>query len=187
MATYSGRSMHKSRSLLWGFGGLLAGLVLGVLLILVGLVTLAPRPQQAAPTTTSESNGISVSIDDAYLTQMLSSEISNTALPIRLSNLQAEILPAGQVKLSGDARGLLPVDTHLAAITEIQVQSGQLRMHILSAQVGGLTLPTAITDALERTMNSKLAQATGRLMPPHFVATGVSTTRHHLLMTIAQR
>ncbi|HEY1391460.1 MAG TPA: hypothetical protein VGF38_23185, partial [Ktedonobacterales bacterium] len=56
---------------------------------------------------------------------------------------------------------------------------------LISAQVGGLPLPSAITSALERPMNERMQAVSAVLLPPGYVMTAISTTEHHLLMTIS--
>lgn len=176
-----------SRTKIWGCGGLLIGLVIGVLATLLVLFALAPRPQVASPVSSVPGGVLGISLDDAYLTQLLSDAMSSGALPIHLSNIQAEILPGDQIKISATTTGQLPISAPLVATAQIQLASGQPTIHFSSAQVGGLPLPAAITTALEKPINTKLAQTMSNLLPPGSTVTDLSTTEHHLLMTISQR
>ena len=174
------------RPALLGCGGLLAGLILGALLMLVGLIAFAPRPQAAAPGSADPNGDLTITMDDAYLTQVLGSAISQSSLPISLSNVQAEIQPNNLVKISADTSGAFPVGVPLTALTELSVQSGHLAMRIVSAQVGGLPLPAGVVSALEQQFNSRLMQAGSVLLPSNYMVTAIHTTEHRLQMSIAQ-
>lgn len=174
-----------SRPKIWGCGGLLIGLLIGVLATLLGLFALAPRPRAAAPVSSVPDGELGISLDDVYLTQLLSDAMSGSTLPIRLSDIQAEILPGDQIKISGTTSGQFPVSAPLVATAQIRLASGKPTIHFVSAQVGGLPLPAAITTALEQPINSKLAQTMTNLLPQGSTVTGLSTTAHHLLMTIS--
>ena len=174
-----------SRPKVWGCGGLLIGLVIGVLATLLGLFVLAPRPQAASPVSSVPDGQLGISLDDVYLTQLLSDAMSGSTLPIQLSNIQAEILPGDQIKLSATTSGQFPISAPLVATAQVRLESGQPTIHFVSAQIGGLPLPAAITRALERPINTKLAQTMASLLPPGSTVTGLSTTEHRLLMTIS--
>lgn len=174
-----------SRARTWGVGGLLIGLVIGVLGTLLGLYLLAPHPQAASPDASETSGEIGISIDDIYLTQVLADAMSNDALPIHLSDIQAEIQPGNLIKLSGVASGQFPISAPLVATAQLRLQSGKPTIHFLNAQVGGLPLPGSITTALEGPINTRLAQTMANLLPSGSTVTGLSTTEHHLLMTIS--
>ncbi len=143
------------------------------------------RPHRLS--TGKTSGEIGISIDDVYLTQVLADAMSSSTLPIHISNIQAEILPNNRIKLSGTTSGQFPISAPLVATAQLRLQSGQPTIHFLSAQVGGLPLPAAITTALERPINNQLAHTMANLLPSGSTVTGLSTTTHHLLMTITQR
>jgi hypothetical protein len=190
MIEYPRRTGRDSRTLashpkIWGCGELLIGLVIGVLATLLDLFALAPRPQAASPLSSVPGGELGISLDDVYLTQLLSDAMSGSTLPIHLSDIQAEILPGDQIKISGTASGQFPVSAPLVATAQMRLASGKPTIHVVSAQIGGLPLPAAITTALEQPINSKLAQTMTNLLPQGSTVTGLSTTEHHLLMTIS--
>jgi len=74
-------STLASRSTAWGCGGLLVGLVIGVLGTLLGLYLLAPHPQAASPVSSVPGGELGISLDDVYLTQLLSDAMSSSTLP----------------------------------------------------------------------------------------------------------
>lgn len=178
----------EPRRTFWGCGGLIVGLVLGGLLMLLGLIALAPRPQVAAPSTAGNSGNLSISMDDTYLTHIITKGISqSTTMPITMTNIQAEILPGDEVKLSAYTQSGLPVNAQLTAIAQLRIEGGQLVMHIASAYVGGLPLPAAVVTAIEQPINTSLAQTMSYLLPPGYAVSNVNTTAHRLQMTISQQ
>ncbi len=190
MNYYQRRTGRDSRTLasrlkIWGCGGLVIGLVIGALATLLGLFALAPRPQVASPVSSVPGGELGISLDDVYLTQLLSGAMSGSTLPIHLSNIQAEILPGDQIKISATTTGQFPINAPLAATAQIRLASGQPTIHFIRVQVGGLPLPAAITTALEQPINTKLAQTMANLLPPGSTVTGLSTSEHHLLMAIS--
>ncbi len=175
----------SSRPAWWGCGGLAVGAVIGALVTLLALIAFAPRPQAASPSAGGQNGNLIINMDDTYLTTQVSAAISQAKLPITLSNIKAEILPGNQVKISADTDSAFPLGAHLEAVAQVRIESGQLAMHLISAQVGGLPLPAPITSALERPMNERMQEVSAVLLPPGYVMTAISTTDHHLLMTIS--
>ncbi|HKW21428.1 MAG TPA: hypothetical protein VJO13_08645 [Ktedonobacterales bacterium] len=169
----------------WGCGGLAVGAVIGALLMLLALIAFAPRPQAASPGAGGQNGNLVINMDDTYLTTQVSAAVSQANLPIALSNIKAEILPGNQVKISADTDSAFPLDAHLDSVAQVRIESGQLAMHLISAQIGGLPLPAAITSALERPMNERMQAVSAVLLPPGYVMTTISSTEHHLLMTIS--
>jgi len=169
----------------WGCGGLAVGAVIGALVMLLALIAFAPRPQAASPGAGGQNGNLVINMDDTYLTTQVSAAISQAKLPIALNNIKAEILPGNQVKISADTNSAFPLGAHLEAVAQVRIESGQLAMHLISAQIGGLPLPAAITSALERPMNERMQEVSAVLLPPGYVMTTISSTEHHLLMTIS--
>ncbi|HEU4785533.1 MAG TPA: hypothetical protein VFS83_19490 [Ktedonobacterales bacterium] len=169
----------------WGCGGLAVGAAIGALVMLLALIAFAPRPQAASPGAGGQNGNLVINMDDTYLTTQVSAAIGQAKLPITLSNIKAEILPGNQVKLSADTDSAFPLGAHLEAVAQVRIESGQLAMHLISAQVGGLPLPAPITSALERPMNERMQEVSAVLLPPGYVMTAISSTEHHLLMTIS--
>ncbi len=171
----------------WVIVSAIAGCLIGVLATLLALALLSPGPQPASPLVGGTSGDVGIAIDDVYLTNLVADAMDSTTLPVRVRNVQTEILPNNQVKLSGDASSPFPASARLVAVAQLRVESGRLTMRFLNAQIGGLPLPVTLTAALEQPLNSKLAQISDSLLPPGFVIADLATTEHHLLLTISQR
>jgi hypothetical protein len=185
MVTQPLASRLTARLAWWGCGGLVVGAVIGALVMLLALIAFAPRPQAASPGAGGQNGNLVINMDDTYLTTQVSAAISQAKLPIALSNIKAEILPGNQVKISADTDSAFPLGAHLEAVAQVRIESGQLAMHLISAQIGGLPLPSAIASALERPMNERMQKVSAVLLPPGYVMTAISSTEHHLLMTIS--
>ena len=175
------------RTALWGCGGLIAGGIIGALLLLLALVAFAPRPEPASPGVGSQYGNLSINMDDAYLTRQVSAAVTQANLPIKLSNVQAEILPSEQVKISADTTNAFPLGAHLEAIAQLRIVNGELALHIINAQVGGLPLPAQLSSALERPINEKMQQVSAYLLPQGYHITAISSSEHHLQMIISQQ
>lgn len=182
-----GTSPAQRQLALWGCGGLIAGLIIGIVVTVFGLVVFAPQPQPATPNPASTAGDLSITMDDVYLTQVVNSAVSQASLPISLSNIQVEIQPNNQVKMSGHASTFVPGGSQMVATAQVGAQSGAPTLRILSASVGGLTLPATVTGALELAINAKLAEQTQALLPQGYVITGVSTTEHNLSIAISRQ
>src|SRR5262245_19728821 len=73
----AGVDAHTRGRVAWGCGGLLFGVVLAV----VGLVLLAPRPT-IAPTDPPPPHDIAITIDDRYLTRLVGEGLARANLPV---------------------------------------------------------------------------------------------------------
>lgn len=175
------------RTAIWGCGGLIVGGIIGALLMLLALVAFAPRPEPASPGVGSQYGNLSINMDDAYLTRQVSAAVTQANLPIKLSNVQAEILPSEQVEISADTTNAFPLGAHLEAIAQLRIVNGQLALHIINAQVGGLPLPAQLSSALERPINEKMQQVSAYLLPQGYHITAISSNEHHLQMIISQQ
>jgi hypothetical protein len=170
----------------WGLGGLAAGALLGALLMLLILLAVAPHPAPAAPVSGKENGNLSITMDDAYLSQVVASAIKGASPPITLRDVQTEIQPGNRVKITARTDGSFPIGAQLTAVGQLAVESGRLVMHVMSATVGGLALPAGLAHELEAPVNSQLAEVSAFLVPPHLNITALSTTEHHLRMTISR-
>ena len=174
------------RPALWGCGGLIVGAVIGAIVLALAIFAFGPRPEAASPGVGSQYGNLSINMDDAYLTRQVSAAVTQANLPIQVSNVQAEILPDEQVKISGDTTGSFPIGAHLEAEAQLRIVNGQLALHIINAQIGGLPLPASVASALEKPMNEKLQEVSAYLLPTGYHITAISSSEHHLQMIISQ-
>src|SRR5262245_23670443 len=77
-----------------------AGLVLGVLLMVGYLLLLAPAPPQAAPSA-GDDDPVTVTLDDAYVSQLVATSLTRTRPSFAISDVKAEIKPGNRLLISG--------------------------------------------------------------------------------------
>lgn len=171
--------------LLWGVSGLLIGIVLTVLV----LIWVAPEPPAVVKPKASASD-VSITIDDAALTNLAAAGIAQAGLPFGVSNVQAHIQPNDIVQITGDVPILGGLDMRrLSATARLDVQSGHLVMRITHASVGGLELPSVLVAAIENAFDIKSAQLTNSLIVDntHYTVSGVSSTSGNLTLRLQQQ
>lgn len=174
----------QTARIVWGVVTLLIGGVLGALLTVTWLVWLAPAPQTPLPTPTGHGD-VSLTIDDAFLTNVAQSAANNAGLPVPITNVHAHIQPNDTIAITGDTGGFLffgPIP--FSALAQPQVVNGHLTIHLLSGNIGGATAPASTLKALETSINQQLS---GSAFAPTFngvqyVVTGVTTANG--LMTV---
>lgn len=134
------------------------GLIVGILLTLVVLVGLTPQPRTAAPRAPASvaAADATLTLDEAFLTQLSADALRQTTLPFTLSNVRVAIHPGNQIAIFANATaGLLT--RQLAIVGTLSVDRGRLRLHVAQATIGGLALPAPFDAALESALNAKLA------------------------------
>jgi hypothetical protein len=166
-------------------GGLI-GLVLGVLLMVAYLVFYAPAPRQAAPAA-SGNNPVTISVDDAYLTQVVAASLTRAQPSLGVSNAKAQINPGKQLLISGNVN-TLGAARPFAATADVFVDGGAVAIHITEAHLDGLPLPSQITSSLQGSINNQLRQTSASFLPPNsgYTVKGVSTSAHRMNIFIGK-
>jgi hypothetical protein len=170
--------------IIWGVVTLLIGGVLGALLTFTWLVWLAPGPQAPLPVTAGHGD-VSLTMDDAFLTNVAQSAANNAGLPVPISNVHAHIQANDSIAITGDAGGFFFFGpTHFSAQAQPRVVNGHLTVHLLKGNVGGATAPATMLSALENSINQQLSSPafSPTFNGVQYVVTGVSTTNG--LMTV---
>lgn len=171
--------------LIWAAGGLIVGVVLTVI-VLLGV---APEPPAVAKPPVSTCD-VSITIDDAALTNLTTAGIAQAGLPFSVKNVQAHIQPNEVVQITGDVPILGGLDVRrLSATAHLAVQNGHLVMHISQASVGGLGLPSILVAAIENSFDVKSEQLTNSLVvdSTHYVVSDVSSTSGQLTLRLKQQ
>lgn len=133
------------------------GLVVGVLLAFTALVILGPQPRAPTPATTSVAPvHATITLDDAFLSQLGSDALHGAALPFTITNVRVAIHPANQFAVFADATAG-PLTRQLTLTGTLAAVDGRLRLRVTQAAVGGLALPAALDAALESALNARLA------------------------------
>ena len=171
--------------LIWAAGGLLVGIILTVI-VLLGV---APEPPAVAKPPVSASD-VSITIDDAALTNLTTAGIAQAGLPFSVTNVQAHIQPNEVVQITGDVPILGSLEIRrLSATAHLAVQDGHVVMHISHASVGGLGLPSILVAAIENSFDVKSEQLTNSLVldNTHYVVSDVSSTSGQLTLRLKQQ
>lgn len=171
--------------LIWAAGGLLVGIILTVIVLLGA----APEPPAVAKPPVSASD-VSITIDDAALTNLTTAGIAQAGLPFSVTNVQAHIRPNEVVQITGDVPILGGLEIRrLSATARLAVQNGHVVMHISQASVGGLGLPSILVAAIENSFDVKSEQLTNSLVldNTHYVVSDVSSTSGQLTLRLKQQ
>ena len=140
----------------------LLALLVGVVGTLLALAFLAPQPTSpkiAVPT----AHDLTVSVDDAFLTQQVTDGLAKATLPMKVSNVVAHVAENATLDLSGD----LPDAPHLSgtpartfsAVLSLAVQDDTLTAQVQSITFGALVLPEAVVTAFKSSLASAFDSA----------------------------
>ncbi|MEO7000560.1 MAG: hypothetical protein ABI068_01990 [Ktedonobacterales bacterium] len=181
----TGRPMRREwmTRAVWAVGGL----IVGVILTLVLLFGRGSQQRVAKPTTTT--GHLTITMDDAFLTQFTRAAIQQAQLPVAVSNVNAHIQAGNTIAISGEASlpfvGAQPVNIQAQPYAD----GGYLKVRLLNGDIGGEPLPTTILQSLQNALNKQLAQF-NNLAPSgadiHYAVSGVSTTDGHMLIALNQ-
>ena len=175
----------RQRRLLGCLAPAIGGVLVGILLALVALVILAPQPRVARQPGAAPAHA-TLTLDDAFLSQLSGDALRGAALPFTLSNVRVAIHPDNQIALVADAiTG--PLNRQLAMTGTLVADSGQLHIHVTQASVGGLTLPAALDTVLGSALNARLATLNDQFQVggTRYAITSVTTQEGQLTLGLA--
>lgn len=149
---------RRGRGALGCLAPAIGGVVVGILLALIALAVLGPQPRAATspPATSSAPAHATLTLDDAFLTQISADALHQARLPFTIANTRVAIHPDDQIAISADAT-IGPLTRQLAVTGTLAAVDGRVQVHVTQAEVGGLGLPAALDAALESALNAKLA------------------------------
>lgn len=175
------RQPTHRRAVAWGVGGF----AIGALFVLVLLLLFAPAPQAVKSSPPVGSPAISVTMNDTFLTQLVRTGIAEAHLPIALTNIQAHIEPNNRIAISADTVGLPSIlPSQLNASGQLYVANGKALINITHAGIGGLSLPGALTTALQTALNAQLVPLETNLVPTSTPYQITSISTHSGLLTM---
>lgn len=176
------RATPRAR-ILWG----VAGLILGVILTAVVLIVIAPQPP--AVNTPSTTGNISVTLDDAALSDLTAAGLAQAKLPFTVTNVYAHVHPDNVVDITGDVPLLGGIVIRRLAVTAaLSAEQGHIVMHVQRATVGSLGLPAVVTHAFESAFNARSAELTNALdiQGTRYEVSGVSSTEGKLTLNLSR-
>lgn len=165
------------------------GALLGAVIAVAFLAFANPQPQATSPVAPGGGN-VAVTVDDAFLTTALRVAFQQTRLPVQVRDASAHCVPGDRILVSGAADlPLLGVSAPVSMTLQPVVGHGHLTMRILSAHIGGLTLPATADAALERAVDAQLSGLGGAALggapgAPTYALTGVTTADGQLTLTL---
>lgn len=176
---------RRAGCLIWA----LTGFVLGALAIIIALMALPPRQTTATvPTATEPGPGhITVTLDDATLSQLAAAGVQNANLPVPVNNVHAHIQAGDALAIAGDAALPLVGTRPFAAAAQLSVADGRLALRLTRGLIGDLSLPAPALAALESALNDRLAAHDLAIFPggPRYVLTGLTTSDGRLTLILA--
>lgn len=175
---------RRAGCLIWA----LTGFVLGALAIIIALMALPPRQRATVPAATEPGPGhITVTLDDATLSQLAAAGVQNANLPAPVSNVHAHIQDGDALAIAGDAALPLVGTRPFAAAAQLSVADGRLAVHLTRGAIGDLSLPAPALAALESALNDRLAAHDLAIFPggPRYVLTGLTTSAGRLTLILA--
>lgn len=167
-------------------------LLLGILVGVSGMVVLvfafsadnAPVANPPAP----GSSAIVVQIGQAYITHLVSNALQSSGLPGTVQNVQMTFANGDQLTITGDdVIGVLGVGIshHFTIVLQPYVSACQIQVHVLHADLGGLTM-TQFATVFEGQINQQIQVNTSKL-PKGFTycTTSVRTDTSNVYVTYA--
>jgi hypothetical protein len=164
---------------------LVLGAVLGIVVALGWMAFAAPR---AAPMAVgSAPGGATITVDDAFLSAAMRTALAGAQLPIAVSDARAHCLAGDRILVSGSA-GVGPLTSSLTMTVQPVAVDGRLAMHVLSASVGSVPLPTGADAALEDAIDAQLVATIGRVLPDTgYVVHAARTAPGQLILVLGPR
>jgi hypothetical protein len=132
--------------------------------VITGLLALALFSAPNIPVGAISPSGVAlkVTLTDALLTSQIAASQRN-ASGIALANPRAHIQADGRLVISGTLQGMLVGSGSTATVVmQPYVQRHTLAISLVSAKVGGITVPPALLGSFRDQINSQLAK-TGHL------------------------
>lgn len=169
--------------LMWG--GI--GLILGIILTAVVLIVMAPQP--SAVVSPSTTGNISITLDDAALSDLTAAGLTQAKLPFTVTNVQAQIHPDNVVDITGDVPLLGGIVLRRLAITAmLGVEQGHVTLQVQRASVGGFGLPAVLVSAFETSFNARSAELTKPLdiQGTRYEVSGITSAEGKLTLNLAR-
>ncbi|HEU5438710.1 MAG TPA: hypothetical protein VFU88_05430 [Ktedonobacterales bacterium] len=183
-----GVERERERRGCWGVpvAVLLAGLLVGAGLTLLVQVLWVPGP--AMPAAPRAAGDATLTVDDAFLSQLAAGGLAQGQLPFSVSNVRVRVQAGNVMTMTGTTSpaGLLPA-RELSVTGQLAASGGRVSFHVTQATVGGLPLPPPVDAALEQALNARLATLADILQVgnTHYSVTGVRTTDGQLTAVLA--
>ncbi len=178
----------RRRSPLLSFLLFLFGIVLGILITLLFIISSA-RDNAPVPTQVStQSSSILVQVSSRYLTQLVSSKLKTAGLVGDISNVRVTMASNNQIQITGEDTFqllILRVTRPFTVVLQPTIEACQPRIHVISANLSDIPV-TAFATTYEGQINQQI-QFKASDLPAGFIycATNVRTDPNTLYLTYA--
>ena len=177
------RRRFFQQRLFWG--GTFAGLIAGMLILMIGLVVFGQRPPISAVSQTQNGN-ITIMVDSPLLTTGMRIAIKRVQnkLPVTVSDVSAVTFDGDRVDMTVIAPGPLGVTLNLIfGLAPVIDATGHIDFKITQTQLGGLVIP-GVNGIVESALNDQFSTfGNGPIIHGlSYQLTGVSTTSSALVL-----
>lgn len=165
--------------------GLLIGVLVGAAAAIAILAFAGPQPAPLPPT--QGSGSVAVTVDDAFLTASLDNALHQVPLGTSIRGVTAHCVPGDRILLSADTQlGPFNQPGTFSMTLQPGASQGHFVVHVLSASIGGLTLPAAVDAQMEAAADAQLRSLgdTALAGSTQYVVRGAQTTYDHLTVML---
>jgi hypothetical protein len=152
------------------------------------LVLIGHSSEDQLGVVTAGQGDIIVETDRAFLSHLVSMNLSNAGLPGIIRNVNVELVNGDQMAINGDDTFSLfgiGITRPFTVIVQPYVRSCALLIHVVQADLSGIPV-TGFVSSFESQINQQLAQKpTGLPEGFQYCATGVRTTPDGMFVTYA--
>jgi len=173
-------------SIIFSIVTFLLGLVVGVMAVVVFLLAISGDGRVLSTSLPPSSSDITVQISPMYLTRLIERDLRASGIGA-VQNVQVKLGRGDQVTVNGNAHIILGLTEHVTIVLQPLIGACQLKMHILHADVAGITVTEFVTN-FESRINQQL-QSNSTNLPAGFVycQTSVRTDPQGLYITYSAK
>jgi hypothetical protein len=176
----------RGRTLWKVLAGFLSGVVVGMVLLLLGLILLAPEPNVPPPHQDNSPGDVAIQLSQDFLSAMASQNLNGFGIPtpfgtLPLQNVRAQPQSGDQLAITGDVD--FPVTGSrqvLVALHPCVASSGRPAFKVTRVLLGD----QPITDLVGQSIQDKVNKALGSFNPniPHEHLARIQTTPNALVL-----
>jgi hypothetical protein len=139
--------------------------VRGCLLLVIGFIAgaglmLVWWPKQPTVRAVPAATDLHLTLSDAFLARELQHRFTTISVP-SVTNVGVRSVPPSALAIRADA-GAGPVSVPIAVEVQPVADAGQIRISIISSQLGGVPIPSQLTGFLTDIINSRTHNLLGR-------------------------
>ena len=166
--------------------GFVPGVLLGVILLLLGLVLLAPEPNVPPPHVDNSPGDVTIQLSQEFLTSIASEHLSGFGIPtpfgtLPLKNVRAQPQSGDQLSVTGDVEFPITGSRQVLAVMRPCVASDGRPKFIVNRVLLG---DQPITDLVGQSIQDQVNDATKNFNPnlPHQHLSRILTTSNAMIL-----